>query len=307
MDLLHGPIPPGDPVEGFNEVPIEPVPQSLRRVSHDDGVRLNILGNHGAGTDHSTVPDGDPRKNQGIAADPNVVAHNDVALDFPVGHLAVCKREKGVERVGGHHVHPMLTAQQKNHAIRDGTKLPDLELDPLPVTDHRGEPVGPIAYLVLRVGWIPVGDRDEIADPIHALLSLSRWRLPPANRNRISLCMNDGGADRPLHRTERQTELSSPRAGPGPGTSTRSLGGRVPFDPVVPLPETRRRVVPDTGQVAGGPRWLSIPAAPWPDHLPGFNVSETLVPHHLTILGFAFKNLNLGPTLVAGSLSLDAH
>lgn len=82
---LVGPFPPGQRLKACRGFGIlEAWAQRASGVADDDGVGVNVLGHHAAGTDDGAIADGDAGQHDGTVADPDIVTDHDTILGAPV-------------------------------------------------------------------------------------------------------------------------------------------------------------------------------------------------------------------------------
>jgi len=110
-------------------VRIEATAHQACRVAADDGIRRHVGRHHRTRCDDGTVADGHPRHDQGIVADPDIVADHGIALvgqfalGRPRGFPAIPENEEGE---GRDPIHLVIGAvHDEFDAARNRTKLPD--------------------------------------------------------------------------------------------------------------------------------------------------------------------------------------
>ena len=174
-DLLHRPVPPCDGVETGDGVVVEAVADHLGRVAADHGVGGHVAGDHGAGGDNSAVADFYSRHDQGVIANPDIVADDGIALVGEAarggcGTLPAVAEDK--EGVGGEAGGLVVGAfHDELHPAGDGAELADDEL----VADE-GEVVEDVALEARRilrvvvigvVTHLDIGPLDGVLDKAH--------------------------------------------------------------------------------------------------------------------------------------------
>lgn len=174
-DLLHRPVPPGDGVETSDGVVVEAVADHLGGVAADHGVGGHVSGDHGAGGDDGAVADFYPRHDQGVIANPDIVADDGIPLVGEAargggGALPAVAEDK--EGVGGEAGGLVIGAvHDELDPAGDGAELADDEL----VADE-GEVVEDVALEARRILWIVVigvvthldiGSLDGVLDKAH--------------------------------------------------------------------------------------------------------------------------------------------
>ncbi len=174
-DLLHRPVPPGDGVEAGDGVVVEAVADHFRRVAANHGIGGHVTGDHGAGGDDGAVADLDPRHDQGVIANPDIVADDGIAL---VGEAArggggalpaVAENKEGVGGEAGGLV--VGAVHDELDPAGDGAELADDQL----VADE-GEVVEDVAFKACRIlrivvigviTHLDIGPLDGVLDKAH--------------------------------------------------------------------------------------------------------------------------------------------
>src|SRR3989304_8231480 len=80
FNLLVWPIPPLYLQKFLDGFLIKTIPDDLGRISSGDGIRRNVSGHHGTGTDSCPVPYGNTREDGGAKSNPNVIANDHIPL-----------------------------------------------------------------------------------------------------------------------------------------------------------------------------------------------------------------------------------
>lgn len=154
-DLLNGPVPPGYLIEPRHIIWLEALPDRLGWIAANDGIWRHIGYDDRARRDNGPIAYFDPRHDERLVADPDIIADDGVTLERQV---AGCRHDlfpavtEDLEWVRGYAGNFVIGAvHDEFDAAGDGAELTNDQ----PIADER-EMIEDIALEVLRVFGIVV-------------------------------------------------------------------------------------------------------------------------------------------------------